>query len=414
MLIREEKATELVDRGRVFRNGNNFIVLSLTSVDKYLVTLDPQYCDCPDFETRHADCKHVLACQLFVNRELGGIDQSPKENPNFPPKVWPRPTYEQDWPNYNLAQTNEKDDFQFILADLCRTLQEPEQVRGRPRVRIADAVFAVCFKVFTMLSGRRFASDLREAQRRGHITEAIHHNSISKAMESEELTPILMELIKETSRPLKALETEFAVDSSGFSASKFDRWYNEKYGREQSEAQWVKTHIMVGTRTHIVTAVEILEKRSADGPQFPALVKKTAEVFKIGEVSADKAYPSTENFQTVEDLGGKAYIAFRSNTTGGVGGIYEKMFHLFNLNKETYLKRYHRRSNVESVFSAVKRKFGDSVKSKTPVAMKNEVLAKLVCHNISCLIHCVYELGIDLGLESQFEDEEPMILKFPG
>ena len=42
----------------------------------------------------------------------------------------------------------------------------------------------------------------------------------------------------------------------------------------------------------------------------------------------------------------------------------------------------------------IKSKFGDSVRSKTEVASKNEVLAKVLCHNICCLISAIYELGI--------------------
>jgi transposase len=108
-------------------------------------------------------------------------------------------------------------------------------------------------------------------------------------------------------------------------------------------------------------------------------------------------------------VGGTAYLAFRGNATGGVGGIYGRMFNLFCLNKDDYLSRYHRRSNVESVFSAVKRKFGDSVRSKNRTAMENEILAKLVCHNLSCLIHTMYELGIspDLKARPGAVDEAP-------
>ena len=39
-------------------------------------------------------------------------------------------------------------------------------------------------------------------------------------------------------------------------------------------------------------------------------------------------------------------------------------------------------------------KFGDNERSKTDTAMKNEVLAKLVCHNLCCLISAMYGLGI--------------------
>jgi len=40
-------------------------------------------------------------------------------------------------------------------------------------------------------------------------------------------------------------------------------------------------------------------------------------------------------------------------------------------------------SNVESCFSMMKRKFGDSLRSRTDVAMVNEALAKIVCHNLT-------------------------------
>jgi hypothetical protein len=51
------------------------------------------------------------------------------------------------------------------------------------------------------------------------------------------------------------------------------------------------------------------------------------------------------------------------------------MYHYFCLNREAFLARHCQRSNVESTFTVVKAKFGDSVRSKTPVATKNEVLA---------------------------------------
>ena len=52
---------------------------------------------------------------------------------------------------------------------------------------------------------------------------------------------------------------------------------------------------------------------------------------------------------------------------------------------------------MESAFSMIKRKFGDSVRAKTDTAMKNEVLAKIACHNLCCCISAWYELGIDPG-----------------
>jgi hypothetical protein len=47
------------------------------------------------------------------------------------------------------------------------------------------------------------------------------------------------------------------------------------------------------------------------------------------------------------------------------------------------------------VFSAVKRLFGDYIRSRTDTAMKNESLAKLLAYNITSVIHSQCELGID-------------------
>ena len=43
----------------------------------------------------------------------------------------------------------------------------------------------------------------------------------------------------------------------------------------------------------------------------------------------------------------------------------------------------------------IKGKFGGSVRSKSPIAQVNEVLCKVLCHNICVLIQSIYELGIE-------------------
>ena len=207
----------------------------------------------------------------------------------------------------------------------------------------------------------------------------------------------LLEILGQTpnAMPLRAVETEFAVDSFGFSTSRFVRWFDQKYGTVRVEHEWVKCHLVCGVKTHVVTAVRILDKDAADAPQFAPMVKATDANFTVNEVSADKGYLSAENIEAVFQAGGTPYIAFKENTTGGKGGLFERMFHYYSLNKEEYMAHYHKRSNVESTFSMVKAKFRDHVRSKTDTAMKNEVLCKLLCHNICCLIMSQCELGID-------------------
>jgi hypothetical protein len=58
----------------------------------------------------------------------------------------------------------------------------------------------------------------------------------------------------------------------------------------------------------------------------------------------------------------------------------------------------------------VKAKFRDHVRSKTHVAMKNEVLCKFLCHNICVLIQSQCELGIELVFWTDKPAAERVIL----
>ncbi len=70
------------------------------------------------------------------------------------------------------------------------------------------------------------------------------------------------------------------------------------------------------------------------------------------------------------------------------------MYYHFMSNREDFLAHYHKRSNVETAFSMIKAKFGDAVRSKSHVGQLNEVLCKVLCHNICVIIQAVHELGI--------------------
>jgi hypothetical protein len=96
-------------------------------------------------------------------------------------------------------------------------------------------------------------------------------------------------------------------------------------------------------------------------------------------------------------VGATPFIALKSHSSGGAGGTFTKMYHYFQFRQTEFLQHYHKRSNVEFTFSIMKRKFGDSLRSKTDMAMTNETLCRILCHNLIVLIHEMHELGIDLA-----------------
>src|SRR2546421_7842583 len=183
---RELKALQIAAKSKLTRKGNTWLVPSQAGHGEYKVNPDPEapHCTCPDHEHTQARCKHIFAVEYVIEREqtLDGqtvVTETVKVT---------RKTYSQNWPAYNAAQTQEKSQLQALLSELCRTIPEPEQQRGRPRLSLADIIFASTFKIYSTVSGRRFQSDLQEAKRRGFLSKMPSYNSVFRYLESEALT----------------------------------------------------------------------------------------------------------------------------------------------------------------------------------------------------------------------------------
>ena len=398
MEMREQRSLAIAALCKLEQKGDVWLVPSQSGNGRYTVCPDATnpHCTCPDHEKRGGKCKHIFAVEFAMKREQNADGDTVLTRTVTVTETIKKPTYPQDWPAYNAAQTHEKEKFLILLRDLCQAIPEPPQATtGRPRIPLSDAVFAACFKVYSTISSRHFMTDFREAVEDGFVGGNLHFNSISNALANPDLTPILHALITESSLPLRTVEVDFACDSTGFTTCRFESWYDHKYGVTRRKHSWVKVHLTCGVKTNIVTAVVIKDKDAADTVQLPEMVNATKENFTVRDFTADKAYASVENFAAIDAAGGTPFILFKSDHTGAAGGLWAKMFHYFSFRREEFLTHYHKRSNVESTNSMIKRKFGDFLRSKTDRAMMNEVLAKIVCHNIVCVIHEMYELGIE-------------------
>jgi len=403
MDMRELKALEIAARSRVVYDKGQWLVPSQSGNGTYRVRIGKEpSCTCEDFQLSQRPCKHVLAAELVSERDGG--KRSKCIDADAVPK---RKTYRQNWPAYRTAQMTEKTRFQELLSDLCRGIEEPPRhKKGGRRTYMRDMVFASAYKVFSTFSSRRFHCDLQDAHLRGFLSYAMTPTSVVNFFDSEAMTAVLYQLIERSAFPLRAIETTFAPDSTGFSTSRFIRWYDEKYTREQSGRAWVKVHAMTGTKTNIITTAIVDAPNANDCPLFRPLLEQTvANGFGVQTVCADKGYLSRENLELATKHNAAVFIPFKTNNVAGEPGtVWERLFHFFQFHRSEFLASYHARSNVESTFSMVKAKFRDSVRSKTDTAMKNEVLLKLLCHNIVVVHQAIIELGI---APTFWPDDEP-------
>ena len=234
MDAREQRGLVIAAKCRIKQVEGGWIVPSQsTPGGKYKVypSDDGYHCTCPDHEIIGCVCKHIHAVKITIEREENE-DGSVTETVTMTETI-KRKTYPQNWRAYNAAQTTEKATFQTLLRDLCKGIKEPPSGRGRPTIPLADAIFAAVFKVYSTVSCRRFMSRLTRRQRQGIYPQTavlqLHFQCVRVRSDVRDSQVAVLA----TAEPLKAIETTFACDSSGFSGSRFDRWYDHKWGEHQ-------------------------------------------------------------------------------------------------------------------------------------------------------------------------------------
>lgn len=388
---RQDRGRHIAASSRVKKKADSlWVVPSQSHAGCYVVDVEEDSCSCPDHAERGATgvvCKHRWAV-TFTRLETVKPDGSVVTQDSM------RITYKQDWPAYNKSQCNQKADVEQALHALCSGIIQPEHKNGRPPLPWADVVIGNAMKVFTTLSSRRATTDVHGCGAKGLMATQPHYNSLSSYLHKPELTPLLKTLIEEAATPLKPVESQFAVDATGFTTSTYDRWYDHKWGKTSKKRIWLKCHAMVGCRTNVVTSVEVTKGNRNDSPELPGLVKGTAERFDVGEVSADMAYLAHKNLKAIESVGAIPYIPFKENNTDGGSAAWKRLWHCFWYRHADFERHYHQRSNVETAFSMIKTKFGGNLRSKKFRSQVNEVLLKVLVHNLAVVCHEVNELGI--------------------
>lgn len=400
---------------RTILKGKYLVPSGSKATGSYFVGLQPETCSCPDHEETTKRCKHIWAA-LVVS---GALEKRNMSNPK-------KKTYGQNWPAYRASRLEERPTFERLLRELCRGIPEPvAKETGRPRLPLADVIYAAVLRSYTTFSGDRAHGDVMGALKNGYISHAPHPNTVFRILRHPETVGILMGLIEESSRPLRDFEENFAIDSSGFPISKYANWFEHKHkgkkkpkeGEEplsppetdpedpehRSRQLWVKLHIMVGVRTQIITSVVTTTGNRNDCPFLPGLVKATGKNFTMKLVAADKGYVSEENILAIIGAGAEARIAFKSNNVPQAPtkkdphahSKWNRLLALYTLERETFLKTYHVRSLSETVFSQLKRVLGSLLRAKTAEGQIAEALLRVLAHNIRMLVQSIHELGIE-------------------
>jgi transposase len=169
-----------------------------------------------------------------------------------------------------------------------------------------------------------------------------------------------------------------AVDGTGFSSKYASSYYYQRLGKKVKRVKYQKLFAAVNVRRQVVVNAVTRECPGYKYHYMIPLIKK----IKPRAVLADKGYDCTKNMEYLLDRKIKPVIFVRKSAKHGVR---KKLSDKFDY------KVYGKRAIVECVFSAMKRKFGDCLRSVREDLRGREVLLNCVVYNayrISWLFGC--------------------------
>jgi len=171
------------------------------------------------------------------------------------------------------------------------------------------------------------------------------------------------------------------VDSTGIRLLTSSAWYDIRIGRKNRRTDNVKLHLAVAASRNVIVEYKITGVRRGDSPQLGFLLRNLKEVLRV---IGDCGYLSRKNCDIVVEKNGKPFFKLKSNTTGKSRGsrAWKKMTRFAAECKEIFDKIYHVRSQIEGVNAALKKRYGNFVRSVKRKARNTCLALRVVAFNI--------------------------------
>lgn len=355
-------------------------------------------CQCPDWEDRSLACKHIALVLHALDPNRTPVEAASLDNPENKGPA-------RDWPAYDAAHRSEPLLFDELMWDLLEPLEGVEGDRpvgkpGRPATPLRVQLFIAAKYVRSRKGSRGANGELaKECKIPDSILKRAYNDTApSRVFNRPGTTELLLELLERSALPLKDIEDggTAAVDSTGFCVECRGSYCTERHDPSRRH-KWVKAHLIIGCRTHVILSAKITDEHGGDAPQFLYLLSRVlARGHNPRKVAADRAYLSKKILEGSVAMGVDPLIPFKVNSVARAGGsrIWRQKYHEFMARREQFEREYHARSQVESVNGSIKRTLGEHLQSHNVTARFNELMMRLVVYNVAVIVEQAFEKGI--------------------
>jgi hypothetical protein len=174
-----------------------------------------------------------------------------------------------------------------------------------------------------------------------------------------------------------------ALDSTGIKVANRGEWIRHKWHVRKG---YLKIHVAVDIKKKRILSLEVTSEEVHDGKMLEKLVDIASDNNKVKRVLADGMYDSNNNFRYLSEKHIKPGIKTRRNSK--VKSTNCSARNIAVLRQQTSLKRWKRsvsygyRWMAETVFSSIKRTFGEHVTARKFPYMVKEIFLKAALYNM--------------------------------
>jgi hypothetical protein len=392
--------------------GAKYLVPSAASNgSSYVVDVKAERCSCLDWAERGSPdhphrCKHIW-CLVYVLKLADGSELLMKERPRkkSDPSTWKK----RDWTVINQCRTLIPRLGPQLLVELIDGAGLPGPPRrGRPGASLRDIVLTAAFREWEGATAGEAVVAIDELCARGltSVSRVPHHNALLERFARPEVMPYLHRILAASALPMLPFETGITADATSFGTGVYDCAFIEKHGKKEQKRpptkrhSWIDVVIGWGVNLHVVVAAQPTEHNPIGGEvgMMPELLRRSiANGCRVTAWFGDGAYCAERCAAACEKAGVELFVKWPEGRTGKTkGAALWRLYQVLDANRDLYHERCNKgRPLAESNNKMLKERFGYSLHSRTPNTMYAEVMLRLICHNVACLVMAVKELKID-------------------
>lgn len=231
---------------------------------------------------------------------------------------------------------------------------------------------------------RDMPSFLALLQNELNLAKAIHFTTINKfalRVKQTYLEMIIARMVRSNESSL------VAIDGTGFSLNNRSPYFCKIAGERN---KFMQTNVAVEIKRRLILAVRLRRKKRNENIDVPYLMKESSKQLPITAFLMDKGFDSEKNHELAAKLGTTsiAPLRWKDIPVYKTHGVHRK-----RLRRNFPSDIYKQRVIIESIFSAVKRRFGYRIYSRKFNSQKNELLFRFIAYNAEKLVNlCIIEV----------------------